>query len=74
MHVTATIQPRTPESRSTAFDAAENGESGDSLRPFGIVFGVLWLGMLVLLYVARRRQDALRAKVERVEATFDQAT
>lgn len=66
------IQPRTPEQRSIAFDAAENGESGDSLKPFGLLFGLLWLGMLVLLYVARRRQDALRVKVERIEAALDE--
>lgn len=61
------IQQSVPSQRTTSFDAAENGETGEALRPFGVAFAVLWFGMLVFLFVARRRQEALGRHVERIE-------
>ncbi len=73
MQLSAMILQSVPAQRTTSFEAAADGESGESLRPFGIVFAALWLGMLVFLFFARRRQEALRARVERIEQLVNDA-
>jgi hypothetical protein len=53
--------------RSTAFGAVDSAPPPPSVQIFGLVFLGLWLGMLALVYYARRRQLALRALVSDVE-------
>jgi MYXO-CTERM domain-containing protein len=58
--------------RSVTFSAADDSGPPASMKTFGVVFGVLWLGMLALVFVARRRQVRLKqavASAERALAT-----
>jgi hypothetical protein len=70
-------EPQTPsttssaaESRSTGFVATDEG-APPSLRVFGAAYVVLWTLLLAVLFVVRRRQRALRARVERLEDSLD---
>lgn len=55
--------------RATSFSAAEGDSSPPtSMKVFGSVYVVLWLGMLALIYLAHRRQQALKRQLERAEA------
>ena len=58
------------ESRSTGFVATDEGAPPE-LRVFGAAYVVLWTLLLALLLVVRRRQRALRARVERLEDSLD---
>lgn len=61
--------PSTGE-RSTSFAASEDAGTPDSLKAFGGAYVFLWLGMLALVYVARRKQLALKSKLASVEAAL----
>lgn len=55
--------------RATSFSAAEGDASPPtSMKVFGSIYVVLWLSMLALIYVARRRQRALKRQLEQAEA------
>lgn len=56
--------------RSTSFSAANEVETPASLKAFGGAYIVLWLGMLGLVYLARRKQIALKAKLNEVETAL----
>ena len=58
------------QSRSTGFVATDEGAPPE-LRVFGAAYVVLWTLLLALLFVVRRRQRALRARVERLEESLD---
>jgi hypothetical protein len=58
------------ESRATSFAADTEVGTPASLKTFGGAYVLLWLGMLVLVYVARRKQLALKAKLVEVEAAL----
>jgi hypothetical protein len=58
----------TPESRATSFSAVDDAGTPTSLKTFGGAYIFLWLGMLALVYLARRKQLALKAKLVEVEA------
>jgi MYXO-CTERM domain-containing protein len=53
--------------RSTTFSAVDDSGPPTSMKVFGVVFGVLWLGMLALVFLARRRQVRLRAHLDVAE-------
>jgi hypothetical protein len=59
----------TPE-RATSFSAVNDGGTPASLRAFGGGYIFLWLGMLALVYVARRKQLALKAQLQSLENTL----
>jgi hypothetical protein len=60
------------ESRSTGFVAVDDGKGPPpELRAFGATYVVLWTLLLGVLFVIRRRQRALRARVERLEDSLD---
>lgn len=59
----------TPE-RSTSFAASDDAGTPASLQAFGGAYIFLWLGMLALVYVARRKQLALKTKLASVEAAL----
>ena len=50
----------TVSDRSTSFSAADDSGPPASMKTFGVIFGVLWLGMLALVFLARRRQLRLK--------------
>jgi hypothetical protein len=56
--------------RSTSFSAVDDEGTPPSLKAFGGAYIFLWLGMLALIYVARRRQLALKAKLADAERSF----
>ncbi len=56
--------------RSTSFSANTDVETPASLKAFGGVYIVLWLGMLALVYLARRKQLALKSKLNDIETTL----
>lgn len=56
--------------RSTSFAASDDAGTPASLKTFGGAYVFLWLGMLVLVYVARRKQLALKTKLASVEAAL----
>jgi len=58
----------TAETRVSSFGIDEDVGTPTSLRVFGGAFVVLWLGMLALVYVARRKQLALKSKLTTAEA------
>jgi hypothetical protein len=60
-----------PGRRSTGFDAAEDESVGADLRPFGVIFCVLWMALLAFIFLTRRRQDALRLQVRDIEKMLD---
>lgn len=60
----------TAESRATSFAADADVATPASLKTFGAAYVVLWLGMLALVYLARRRQLALKAKLVDIEAAL----
>lgn len=53
--------------RSTTFSAADDSGPPTSMKVFGVVFGVLWLGMLGFVFVARRRQLRLKQTIASAE-------
>jgi MYXO-CTERM domain-containing protein len=53
--------------RATTFSAADDSGPPASMKTFGLIFGVLWLGMLALVFVARRRQLRLKATLSATE-------
>jgi CcmD family protein len=58
-----------PSSRSTGFIPANEAISPE-VRAFGAAFIVFWLLLLAFLFVTRRKQRALRAEVDRLEAAL----
>ena len=58
-----------PTSRSTGFSAASDAISPE-VRTFGAVYIVFWMLLLAFLFVTQRKQRALRARVERMEAAL----
>lgn len=58
----------TAETRVSSFGVDEDVSTPTSLRIFGGAFVFLWLGMLALVYVSRRKQLALKAKLTAAEA------
>lgn len=61
--------------RSTVFVAdVDAGETPGSLKAFGGGFIGLWLGMLALVYVVRRKQLALKSKLATLEASLEERT
>lgn len=56
--------------RSTSFSAANDEGTPASLKAFGGAYILLWLGMLVFVYFARRKQVALKAKLADAERSF----
>jgi hypothetical protein len=63
---------QTTPSATTRVESFAAGEEGtpSSLKAFGGGFIFLWLGMLALVYVARRRQLSLKAQLTQIEATL----
>lgn len=61
-----------PSSRATGFDSVNEAISPE-VRIFGATFIVFWMLLLALLFVTRRRQRALYAEVERLEAALGPA-
>ncbi len=59
----------TATTRVESFAAGEEG-TPDSLKVFGGVYVFLWLGMLALVFVARRRQLALKIQLAQIEAAL----
>jgi hypothetical protein len=59
----------TPE-RTTSFSAVNDGGTPPGLKAFGGGYIFLWLGMLALVYVARRKQLALKAKLATLETVL----
>ena len=57
----------------TGFDAVE-GAPGPSteLKTFGSIYVVVWLALMAFIFLARKRHDALRAKVEGIEKRLEQ--
>lgn len=53
--------------RATTFSAADDSGPPASMKMFGVIFGVLWLGMLALVFVTRRRQVRLRESIDATE-------
>lgn len=53
--------------RATTFSAEDDSGPPASMKTFGVIFGILWLGMLALVFVTRRRQVRLRANIEATE-------
>lgn len=62
----------TVDSRATSFAADTEVATPASLKTFGGAYVVLWLGMLALIYLARRRQLALKAKLFDIEVALSQ--
>lgn len=58
-----------PASRSTGFVPVNEAISPE-VRAFGATFIVFWMLLLAFLFVTRRKQRALRAEVERLEAAL----
>jgi hypothetical protein len=58
-----------PSSRSTGFVPADEAISPE-VRAFGAVFIVFWMLLLAFLFVTRRKQRALRAEIERLDAAL----
>lgn len=56
--------------RSTSFSAANDEGTPASLKAFGGAYIFLWLGMLALIYVARRKQLALKVKLAETERSI----
>lgn len=56
------------EGRVTSFSAVDDSGTPASLKTFGGAFIVLWLGMLALVYLTRRKQLALKVKLAQVES------
>lgn len=54
--------------RSTTFTAVSDEGTPASLKAFGGTYIFLWLGMLALVFVARRKQLALKSKLAFAEA------
>lgn len=61
--------PSSPSSRSTGFAPANDAISPE-VQVFGATFVVLWMLLLAMLFVTRRKQGVLRAEVERLEAAL----
>lgn len=59
----------TATTRVESFAAGEEG-TPNSLKVFGGAYVFLWLGMLALVFVARRRQLALKAQLVHIEAAL----
>lgn len=59
-----------PSSRSTGFVPVSEAISPE-VRTFGATFIVFWMLLLAFLFVTRRKQRALRAEVERLEAALE---
>jgi hypothetical protein len=68
--VTFQTSPSSPSSRSTGFVAANDTISLE-VRTFGAIFIVFWMLLLAFLFVTRRKQRALRAELDRLEAALD---
>jgi CcmD family protein len=58
-----------PSSRSTGFVPSDEAISPE-VRAFGAAFIIFWMLLLAFLFVTRRKQRALRAEVERLEAAL----
>jgi MYXO-CTERM domain-containing protein len=56
--------------RSTTFSAADDEGPPASMKAFGVVFGALWLGMLALVFITRRRQLRLKRSIEATERSL----
>ncbi len=55
--------------RATSFSAAEGDATPPtSMKVFGSIYIVLWLGMLAFIYLARRHQRMLKVQLQRAEA------
>lgn len=59
---------REPNQPLTTFSADEGGAHDTSLHAFGAAFIFVWAAMLAYVFLTRRRQLALRARVDRIEA------
>ncbi len=57
----------TVSDRATTFSAVDDSGPPTSMKVFGSLFMGLWLGMLVLVFVARRRQLRLKATISAAE-------
>jgi len=61
-----------PSSRSTGFVASEDGKPiSAEVKAFGALFIVAWTLLLVFMLLTRRRQRAVRARIERLEAALE---
>lgn len=58
------------QSRETSFTVAEDVATPQSLKTFGGAYVFLWLGMLGLIYFARRKQLILKTKLSELEAVL----
>ena len=58
-----------PSSRSTGFVPVHEAISPE-VRAFGATFIVFWMLLLAFVFITRRKQRALRAEVERLEAAL----
>ena len=58
-----------PSSRSTGFVPANEAISPE-VQTFGAILIALWMLLLAFMFVTRRKQCALRAEVERLEAAL----
>jgi hypothetical protein len=69
--VSSTFQTNSssPSSRSTGFLPADEAISPE-VQTFGGIFIVFWMLLLAFMFVTRRKQRALRAEVERLEAAL----
>jgi hypothetical protein len=64
--------PSLPSSRSTGFMPVNEAISPE-VRTFGATYIVLWMLLLAFMFVTRRKQRALRAELERLEAALSPA-
>lgn len=68
--MTASFQTSpSPSSRSTGFNPVNEAISPE-MQTFGAAYALLWMFLLGLIFMTRRKQRALRAEVERLEAAL----
>jgi hypothetical protein len=61
-----------PSSRATGFAPVHDAISPE-VRTFGALYIVFWTALLALVFVTQRKQRALRAEVDRLEAALSLA-
>ena len=72
MYSSLQADPAQANSRSTGFVAVDDGKGPSvELRVFGTLFVIVWTGLLVFVYLTRRRQRALKAEIERLSEAFE---
>jgi hypothetical protein len=53
--------------------ATDSPESAEDLHPFSVAYIILWCALLVFVFFTRRRLDAVRAQLERIESAAQRA-